>query len=444
MISTRPRILLVASSGFNGVTGTGITFSNLFRGWPDDRLYAAYSDVVPAQFDVCQNFFRLGPKELSRWPGSRNVAPGYIQDRDTAVMRREAVASQSAGWKRALRRSLVGNTWPDVGRVSAELDSYIRAVQPQLIYTILGTMGFTQLALSISEAYNIPMAVHFMDDYMATLYSGGLLSPLIRSHLLRLTERAVRRASVNFAIGDMMAEAFSKRWSRPFIPVQNAVDVESVPVAQPLRDVQKPMRLAYIGSIFTYAQASSLADIAQAVAQLTAVGRPISLDIYSPLHLAESFRASLEISPAIQLHDTIREDAAFFKTLTEVDALVLPVNFDRGTVDYIRYSMPTKVPAYLASGTPILAYGPLETAQIAYAQREGWGIVVDKRDPQMLRDAILALSADNALRASLSKRAREVAIRHDIRNVRSLFQGILAGAAGMTGEGQSAGRAWSG
>ena len=87
--------------------------------------------------------------------------------------------------------------------------------------------------------------------------------------------------------------------------------------------------------------------------------------------------------------------------------------------------MPTKVPAYLASGTPILVYGPPEAAQVAYAEREGWGLVVNRRNPQALDAAIAALQTDNSLRQRLSARARSLAANHDIRHVRRQFQDLL-------------------
>jgi glycosyltransferase involved in cell wall biosynthesis len=170
-------------------------------------------------------------------------------------------------------------------------------------------------------------------------------------------------------------------------------------------------------------------DIAASVMRLSESGFKVTLDIYSPLHLAEPFRRQLEIHPAIHLHDTFRDDDTFFRAITMVDSLVLPVNFDPNSIAYIRYSMPTKIPAYLASGTPILAYGPAGTAQIAYARREGWGLVVEKRDPRLLDQAIVALASDNGLRRRLSSRARAVASRHDVRHVRGQFQGILAQVA---------------
>jgi glycosyltransferase involved in cell wall biosynthesis len=116
--------------------------------------------------------------------------------------------------------------------------------------------------------------------------------------------------------------------------------------------------------------------------------------------------------------------------IAQADALLLPVNFDAATVRYIRYSMPTKVPAYLFSGTPILAYGPAQVAQIRYAKECDWALVVEQQGVAPLAAGLRRLLADGALRGRLSENARRTAReRHDALRVRTQFQGLLAQAA---------------
>ena len=135
----------------------------------------------------------------------------------------------------------------------------------------------------------------------------------------------------------------------------------------------QPYRLLYFGSVFGNAQLASILDICRSVARLNAQGFAVDFDIASPtLHLAAN-KEALTIHPSIRLVTPTEDDRAFFEQLAAADALVLPVNYDAGTVEFIRYSMPTKVPAYMASGTPILVYGPRGVAQVDYADARGLG-----------------------------------------------------------------------
>jgi glycosyltransferase involved in cell wall biosynthesis len=92
--------------------------------------------------------------------------------------------------------------------------------------------------------------------------------------------------------------------------------------------------------------------------------------------------------------------------------------------------MPTKVPEYMASGTPVLVYGPGHVPAAEYARRETWGYVVDRRDSDVLKQALLEIMHSESLRASLGRRGRELAARHhDAKTVREDFRRLLRSMA---------------
>jgi glycosyltransferase involved in cell wall biosynthesis len=340
-------------------------------------------------------------------------------------------AGAPGGTLRRLKSLLIGNAWPDGGHLTPALESWIAAFRPDVLYTILGSIGMMELIDEVRTRFRLPLVVHFMDDWSEQLYRGGMLASLPRARMRALLRRLVGAAAARLAIGDAMAEAYRRRYGAAFTPFQNAIDLGAVRARSDADSVGSPCRVLYVGSIFVNAQSQSLIDIARAVSRLAAAGRAVRLDIYSPAHLAERFRGALEVSPAVTLHDTIVDDDAFFRAIADADILVLPVNFDDESIRLIRYSMPTKLPAYLASGTPVLAYGPRGIAQIDDAARHGWGLVVESRAEDALAAALTRLSEDVPLRRDLSRRARALAeTRHDVRRVRAGFQAALAGAAG--------------
>lgn len=66
-----PRVLVVTANNFNLVSGGGITLTNLFRGWPHDRLANVHEDAVPEDHSVCRTFYRLTEEEIRwNWPFS--------------------------------------------------------------------------------------------------------------------------------------------------------------------------------------------------------------------------------------------------------------------------------------------------------------------------------------------------------------------------------------
>jgi glycosyltransferase involved in cell wall biosynthesis len=421
-VTDAPRLLFVTSSAFNHITGGGVTFSNLFRGWPSDRLATAHSDSVPTSEDVCRVYYRLGPGELTRWPPRRrDVSAAPVAGAPPEPRRAPPLL-------RTLKTALVGNAWPDTGRLSPALERWIAAFRPDVLYTILGTIGMMELVEAVRVRFNLPLVVHFMDDWPSSLYRGGIAAGLVHGRMERLLRHLVGAATERMAIGNGMAEAFARRYGAPFLAFQNALDMGTLlPLAQP-RPAATPARLLYVGSIFADAQLASLEDAARAVAALAEGGRAVTLEIHAPAFLAARHRTRLEVSPAVKVIDATEDDDAFFRLIRGADLLLLPVNFDAASVRFIRHSMPTKVPAYLASGTPVLVYGPGEVDQVAYAAREGWGEVVSERSA--LGAAICRVLDDRDRRQALVARALDVARRnHDAATVRRRFQEALTRAA---------------
>lgn len=419
-----PRLLFITPAAFNRTSGGGITFSNLFRGWPKDHIATVHSDPTPVTTDICERYYRLGEAEIATWLLLRRL-------RGPAASSAAALGSGAANpsLRHRLKSIVFGDGLPERGHLSPRLRSWIAEYRPDLIYTILGGIGLMELIEAVRRDFALPLALHFMDDWQAAIHRGGFLSPLQRRQMQRLVARLVAAAEVRLGICEAMCEDYARRWGRSFTPFQNAVDVARWR-AFAKRDlaVGTPIRLLYTGSVLGFAQAASLADCCAVVAALAGEGLAITLDIHSPLSQTAPLRHRLECGGAVRIHDTIAADEDYFRTLAAADILLLPVNFDAHSQRYIRLSMPTKVPAYLVSGTPVLAYGPPETAQIAYARAGGWAHVVDRRDPAALGAAIRRLASDMTLRRQLSAAQRSAAARHDAATIRPRFQATLAGA----------------
>ena len=59
-----PKILIFGQP-FNGFSGGGITLTNLFKGWPKEKIAVAYlgHGLVSVTTDVCDTYYQLGEKE---------------------------------------------------------------------------------------------------------------------------------------------------------------------------------------------------------------------------------------------------------------------------------------------------------------------------------------------------------------------------------------------
>ena len=422
-----PRVLLIGPSGFNNVTGGGVTFSNLFRGWARDAIATVTNDPVPVSEDVCSRYYHLTAAEITYMrPFSLIASPSSGR---SGAGRGGGATGPGLGYQ--LAKSVLGDAGvPDRGLLSPALANWIRSFRPEMVYSILGSPGIVDLVDQIHRRFEIPIAVHLMDDGVTDPRRSGLFGRYLRRLYRRKFLAILKKASLRMAICDAMARAYEERYGCSFDAYQNTIDLaqwrESAGSDLTPGD---PVRIAYVGSVLVSGQLHSLLHCCEAVRALHEKERKIRLDIHTPCFREPALACAVCREPPVYLHDTIRTDDEFRRTLCEADVLLLPVNFDRKSIDFIRLSMPTKVPAYLASGTPILVYGPRNVAQVEYALEAGWGHVVSERSMDDLVAGLKRIIDDADLRQRLSGAALKAAPRHEIGRVRGGFQQALREAA---------------
>ena len=436
-----PRVLFVTPLAFNHFTGGGVTFSNLFRGWPMDRLFTVHADCLRLSTDVCVNYYALGPDELPlAWPFEtlRRRAGRPRRDAVEAGNISGSLAATPAPQASVLRRvlfKLAGyvfgpSGFPVEARLSDRLAAWIEAAKPDVIYTILGSIEMMEMVETIRVKCGLPVVVHLMDDWRRERERYGLLSPWRRRRLNCLFDAAMRTARGHLAICDAMAKAYGDEYGVKFEAIQNVIDTDAwLALAPSGMASATPARLLYAGSLYRDVQLTSLLDIALAVSRLRAAGMAISLDIMCPDFMMAPLREQFHDCDGTRIVAQVAREH-YFETIRAADVLLLPVNFAPSAIRMVRYSMPTKVPEYLVSGVPVLLYGPDGIAQIDYATDAGWGHVVARRDEAALDTGIRRIVEDRALRQGLVARARSVAAsRHDSAKVRDAFVSALRSAS---------------
>lgn len=420
-----PRVLVITSNNFNMQGGGGITLTNLFRGWPADRIANLHEDATREDRSVCTNTMRLTGREISwSWPLSmfETRVTGRAPSEGTTAIGQ--AAASSGYWK----RGLVSDGWPRTVTISPALAGWIDAFRPQLAYGFLGSIAQLRLMRAVADRWQVPLAIHIMDDWAGSLYRGGLLGPVLRRTMLREFRSVLDRTVLRLAISDAMAREYERRYGGSFQAFHNALQMEEwLPHARRDWAVARPATIRYIGSILAEAQRDAIRDVADAVVQLRAGGRDVRLSILSPQF--EGLRTLGFPPDAVVLEPSPPPDDVP-RLMSEADINLLPFNFDEASARYLRFSMPTKVPAYMISGTPVLVYGPPTLAAVRYAVDAGWGHVIDEPGPTRLVPAIARLLDDEPYRRELGRRAQQRAEEaHEIGGVRRRFWAALSMAA---------------
>jgi glycosyltransferase involved in cell wall biosynthesis len=432
-----PRVLLVNVQAFNRRSGPGITLTNLFRGWPADRIAMVHGDPIPTTHDVCRSYYRLGDAEMAWAP---SIAPLVRLQQSWRKTRRAPSAGRSrapgpAGARPSLARRVLAPVTRriyvgDIVRrfqVSASLRAWIAAFRPELIYVQLATLTYMHLVEDIQRMTGAPLAIHFMDDWPTTLHDHPLVRPFLRARTTGLLRALLAKATVRAGISEQMAREYERRYGYPFLSFHNPIDPAiCVPLVEEPDDRHPPFRLVFAGTLNPLTTLEAVGDVCDAVTRLRREGLNVEFELYGePRVLGEGLQR-----PGVRYAGYITGSAEVARMQARADVLMLPLSFAPSLRRFLALSMPTKTTSYMASGTPILVYAPPDTALAEYARESGWASVVSRRSTSELARAIRRLCTDRALRQRLRQTAYDrVMAKHTLQAVTGAFHRALVDGA---------------
>lgn len=432
-----PKILIVGHN-FNNTHGGGITLNNLFKGWDKNSIAAISSLIIRDGNNICEKFYQVGNLENKR-PFPFNFIRIKVKSGEV-ILKKEiqktgnTKENQASFIKRfyLILNKAINFFFISIGisnliqkwTVSDKILEWIKAYDPDILYTQLSTLSSIRFVQYIHDKLNIPVAIHIMDDWPSTINKYGLFSSYWRNIIDKEFRYLINEAKILLCISEAMSEEYKKRYGKNFIPFHNPIETDKW-----LRYVKKDwkftgsFKILYAGRIGT-ANSKSIFDIAHAIENLNLKGLLINLEIFSPDYNKKiainigKFKGIKVLAPVP--HSKMPE------LLSGFDLLMLPLDFSKLGLQFSKYSMPTKTSEYMISGTPIIVYAPAETALAKYAKSYKWAKVVTEKNLSILCDAIEELYNDGNLRASLGSTAVKIALdKHDAGKVREEFREVF-------------------
>ncbi|MCE5345222.1 MAG: glycosyltransferase [Bacteroidales bacterium] len=434
--STKYPKTLILGNPFNNKSGGGITMSNLFNGWPKDRLALATNANVyfEADFSICENYYQLGfngklhpfplnivlpgvycgpiNKPLSN--NSDNQTPAQVPGRYKKIYRVIMYILDFMGVFNFLYRI----------KITPEFKKWLTEFNPDIIYSQLASRSSIRFVSDVADVLNKPVALHFMDDWITFINRPGLLYLYWKKKIDNEFKGLVERSSVLMSIGDAMSEEYNKRYKREFIPFHNPIDIGNwIPFSRTDWSNRERFTILYAGRI-GLGMKDSIIDTARVVHNLSSENGNLIFEIQTP--------DIMELDGKVSFNGNVKwvkptSYAELPKKFSTADLLILPIDFDDISIRFLKYSFQTKISEYMISGTPVLVYSPKETATAKYALKAGWAYVVTERNDLALANAILELKSNSELRKSLGQKAKQLAVSNeDAVLVREKFRETLS------------------
>ena len=326
--------LVIADYPVGYTSGFGETLYNLFSGFPSEKLWSAHpAHVRPAEGKKRGQSIELPSPSRPRWLPSR-IALAYYP-----LLKMQQFRA-SRGAVRQLARVVQEHSIRNL---------LVIPVSPWILST----------ALALHKQYSkLNLVLYVMDDWQGHHECHRLPYTRWRQRLLA---EIVQRANVRYAISREMAAHYEESFGRSWDVVHNGVRRDSLPQTN---GSSKPRQVLLAGDVNVF-RFDAVIAFAEAIERHNRRnGRSIEFTVMGDV--AEQHRASL--SGLVRMLKR-RSHSECLDAMKAADLLYLPLAFGKKSSRISRYSLPTKLPEYLAAGRSVFFHAPQESAVFRVAER---------------------------------------------------------------------------
>jgi glycosyltransferase involved in cell wall biosynthesis len=293
-----------------------------------------------------------------------------------------------------------------------------------VIYSQLSTLELIRFVSEVQLATNKPLVIHIMDDWPSKISQPGIFYHYWKRRINKEFRNLLNKSSALMSICEAMSEEYKERYGKDFIPFHNPIEIDNwLPFARTQWNLEKTFTILYAGRVGRGIM-NSIVQMGIVVNNLHKSGVNVAFEIQSPDN--DKLANLLEANDCIKFVNPIAY-SELPKKFSSADLLFLPEDFDSDSVEFLKFSIQTKVAEYMISGTPILVFANKKTALAKYALQDDWALAVTENKRSTLTTALNELINNRELRRQLSAKAKEIAIKNeDAAVVRTNFRKVLS------------------
>ena len=383
--------LIVADYPVGYASGFGETLYNLFSGFPGEKLWSAHpGHIAAAEGKQRGQSVRLPSPARPRWLDNR-IALAYYPF---------LKAQQFQAARKAVR--LLGEV---VERNSIK-NLLVVPVSPWIL----------SAALALHKRHpKLNLVFYVMDDWQGHHECHQLPYTRWRQRLLR---EAIGRANTRFAVSREMAAHYEQTFGKSWSVVHNGVP--KVALTTETNRHKKPREVMLAGDVNVF-RFDAVIAFAKAIERYNERRQqPIEFKVMG--EVADQHRSALSALKTTKLLSR-RSHTECLAAMKAADLLYLPLAFCKRSARISLYSLPTKLPEYLASGKSVFFHAPKDSAVFQIAERYNLTPRLATIEPEFL-DAFVEEWAERKQNGaeSLARAKNALAQEFDIDTLAARFQ----------------------
>lgn len=404
------KVLIISHNPVSDQSNMGKTFLSLFSGFLPSQLCQLYIYPTIPNAPVCGSSYRVTDKDALRSRLHRGPVGGPIHPSRIGTVAGQfehpgdATLYRNRRNKSPLRQLMRDAMWRLSRWDTPQLRQWLQEQAPDCIFVAPGGAKFLyDIALRIGEERQIPIVTYLCDEHYFVKTPKSLLGKLRLKLLRGKMEQLLARSAALTVISQELKELYAAFG----LPVQILMTGSAFLPAQFPAAAAAPTQICYFGNIRCgrYRSLAILADV------LDGLNREMNRDWKLRIYTAEQdpdILASLGQYQSLQLCPFVSGDD-FRRALLDAQLLLHVEDFDSESIHLVRNSVSTKIADSLASGVPLVAFGPAGIASVEHLRRNQCALIAD--DPAKLRSVLLRAFTDAEARRTAAQNGLDTARR---------------------------------
>lgn len=404
------KVLLISHNPTITNNNMGKTFLTLFSEFKREELCQLYIHPTIPDVDVCQSYYRITDRQVLKsvpfgHPGGE-ISHEQIIEEMNKRMNGTLSSPSPRGRINTMSLLLRDILWKISRWNSRELKSWLKREKPTCIFLAPGYSKFIyDIGFRLSREYSLPIVTYICDDCYFVNKPKGCLNRwelfLLQKKINQLMDKTQRLV----VISEELKETYQCHFGVDTDVVMTGVSLNHNNIPDSANIVQ---RISYFGNL-SAGRHISLADIGRVLDEFNSIHNTnVILQIYTP-ETSQDFLKVFEDISSVKICGFVSGKAfedAFFAS----DVLIHTESFGKEESDTVKYSVSTKIADSLASGIPLLAYGPSYISSMQHLIRNKCALVATSQAElrQRLEDIIL----DCEKKSGIVEQAQKIAAQY--------------------------------
>jgi len=382
-------ILVISPNGFSKVNN-GKTLELIFRKFDKKSLYCLFFRPYDnhLDYDYCESYYAVSESDIIKKMLSTNSKCGRVIDLNKETNNISSVRIYSIFKKNFIKhilflRDFLWNTnlWD-----SNDFNNWLNSSNIDAIFFHApGYIGAHKMVRKIQNKINVPLIVYITDDYVV-YNNGNLFQSIYKKRLIKEFQKTIGLSSLNYCIGDLMANEYKLFFNNKFNVLVNSVKTKELN----LSIVRSKPIISYFGGLHL-GRHNMLLDLAKIIKNNA------TFRVYTASNISDEIVQKFNDS-GIELCDCLYGEQ-LQNAINNSDALLHIESKDKKYMQKTMLSISTKLTEYMMNSKLIIAYGPEKVASMRLVYENNLGLFIEANETKKeIFDKVKKVFVDDDLR----------------------------------------------